>query len=72
MLLKSEYDLYANHRVCALILKLKIGFRMLSLVKQKILKFFPTLPAKFFAGMFIFYCLFGYIAVNPLAKKLVP
>ncbi|MDI1362073.1 DUF748 domain-containing protein [Methylotenera sp.] len=45
---------------------------MLSLVKQKILQFLVTLPAKIFAGLFIFYCLFGYFAVNPLAKKLVP
>ncbi|MDI1297945.1 DUF748 domain-containing protein [Methylotenera sp.] len=45
---------------------------MLNLVKQKILQFLVTLPAKIFAGLFIFYCLFGYFAVNPLAKKLVP
>lgn len=45
---------------------------MLSLVKQKILQFLVTLPAKIFAGLFILYCLFGYFAVNPLAKKLVP
>ena len=45
---------------------------MFSLAKQKILQFLVTLPAKIFAGLFIFYCLFGYFAVNPLAKKLVP
>ncbi|ADI30333.1 DUF748 domain-containing protein [Methylotenera versatilis] len=45
---------------------------MFSLVKQKVLQFLVTLPAKIFAGLFIFYCLFGYFAVNPLAKKLVP
>jgi hypothetical protein len=45
---------------------------MLSLVKQKVLQFLVTLPAKIFAGLFIFYCLFGYFAVDPLAKKLVP
>lgn len=45
---------------------------MLSLVKQKALQLLVTLPAKIFAGLFIFYCLFGYFAVNPMAKKLVP
>jgi len=45
---------------------------MFSLVKQKVLQLLVTLPAKILAGLFIFYCLFGYFAVNPLAKKLVP
>jgi len=45
---------------------------MLNLVKQKTLQLLVTPPAKIFVGLFIFYCLFGYFAVNPLAKKLVP
>lgn len=45
---------------------------MLSLIKQRILQLLVTLPVKIFAGLFIFYCLFGYFAINPLAKKLIP
>jgi hypothetical protein len=31
-----------------------------------------TLPAKILLGLVLFYLLFSYVAVNPLAKKLVP
>ncbi|MES2501753.1 MAG: DUF748 domain-containing protein, partial [Pseudomonadota bacterium] len=31
-----------------------------------------TLPAKIFIGLALFYVLFSYLAINPLAKKLVP
>lgn len=31
-----------------------------------------TLPAKIFIGLVLFYLLFSYLAINPLAKKLVP
>ena len=38
----------------------------------KFKKLLITLPAKIIAGLIIFYFLFAYFAVNPLAKKLVP
>jgi hypothetical protein len=36
------------------------------------LKLLFSLPVKIFTGLFVFYCLFGYFAVNPVAKKIVP
>lgn len=41
---------------------------MLDTVKRLLL----TLPAKIFIGLVLFYLLFSYLAINPLAKKLVP
>jgi uncharacterized protein involved in outer membrane biogenesis len=39
---------------------------------SKIKTLFISLPAKIIAGLIIFYFLFTYFAVNPLAKKIVP
>jgi len=45
---------------------------MLSQFKQKLITIFVSFPAKVIASLFVFYCLFGYFAVNPLAQKLLP
>lgn len=38
----------------------------------KIKKLLINQPTKIIAGLYIFYVLFGYFAVNPLAKRIVP
>ena len=45
---------------------------MLEKIKSWLIQFGISLPAKILAGFIIFYFLFGYFAVNPLAQKLVP
>ena len=42
--------------------------QILNTAKQLLL----TLPAKILIGLALFYVLFSYLAINPLAKKLVP
>jgi len=39
---------------------------------NKLKKIFINTPAKIIAGVFVFYILFSYFAVNPLAKRIVP
>ncbi|WP_020167152.1 MULTISPECIES: DUF748 domain-containing protein [Methylotenera] len=39
---------------------------------NKIKKIFINTPTKIIAGLFIFYILFSYFAINPLAKRIVP
>lgn len=45
---------------------------MLEKIKSWLIRFGMGLPAKIIAGLILFYFLFGYFAVNPLAQKLVP
>ena len=45
---------------------------MFSKFKNGLFTWLVSRPAKVFAGLFVFYCLFGYFAVNPIAKKMVP
>ena len=39
---------------------------------NKLKKIFINTPAKIIAGLFVFYILFSYFAINPLAKRIVP
>ncbi|NOT14637.1 MAG: DUF748 domain-containing protein [Methylotenera sp.] len=45
---------------------------MINRFKSTVLESFISLPAKLLIGLFVFYCLFGYFAINPLAQKMVP
>ncbi len=49
---------------------------MLSQLKKRLSLLLTQFPSKLFAkslaGLFVFYLLFSYFAINPIAKKLVP
>jgi hypothetical protein len=49
-----------------------VVLNMLEKIKLWLIRFSASLAAKIFAGLIVFYFLFAYFAINPLAQQLVP